>query len=120
LFNALESFIEKLEKGRDGWEEIVQLYYKYWLHTNQQIKIRTDESCDAKGESVYTTQEWFWGISKYFVTGNFHEVGGVIRRLDENGYLVVELTDSGQMTIVMPNGNSLDMMQGLIAPKKVR
>ena len=45
------------------------------------------------------------------------EPSGRVVRLDGDGYLVVQLTESGQLVTAHPDGNSFDMMQGLIVPK---
>ena len=45
------------------------------------------------------------------------EVSGVVKKIDEDGFLVVELNE-GERVSVQPGNNSFDMMQGLIMPKK--
>jgi biotin--protein ligase len=62
------------------------------LHEGQEVTLKTEE---GKCESV-----------------------GRIIRLDDDGYLMIRLTDNGQIVSAHPDGNSFDMMQGLIIPKK--
>lgn len=41
----------------------------------------------------------------------------VIRGLDEHGFLVVRSRQSGKIMVVHPDGNTFDMMKGLISVK---
>ncbi len=45
------------------------------------------------------------------------EPKGKVVQLDNDGYLVIRLKDNGQLVTAHPDGNSFDMMQGLIVPK---
>ena len=45
------------------------------------------------------------------------EPKGNVVQLDDDGYLVIRLKDNGQLVTAHPDGNSFDMMQGLIVPK---
>jgi hypothetical protein len=45
------------------------------------------------------------------------EVSGVIKGIDDSGYLLVKVETSGKVVSVVPGDNSFDMMQGLIIPK---
>ncbi|KAJ3324299.1 biotin holocarboxylase synthetase [Boothiomyces sp. JEL0866] len=65
-------------------------YYKYWLHTNQLVNVED-------------------------VDGNITEC--VIRGLDENGFLKAK-TNAGGIISLQPDGNSFDMLKGLIFVKK--
>jgi len=87
-FNVLEEMIEKCNNGL--FTEVEALYYKYWLHTDQRIKIM--EEADEKVKNV--------------------KVVGI----DEFGFLKV-IDDNKQEFTVFDDGNSFDMMEGLIRPK---
>jgi len=87
-FNVLEEMIEKCNNGL--FAEVEALYYKYWLHTDQRIKIM--EEAEEKVKNV--------------------KVVGI----DEFGYLKV-IDDNNQEFTVFDDGNSFDMMEGLIRPK---
>lgn len=71
----------------DGYEEFCKIYYNYWLHSDQQIRLGSQD-----GEMVR------------------------VRGLDENGFLLVEQSDGNRLSL-QPNGNSFDMMNGLIVIK---
>lgn len=48
---------------------------------------------------------------------NYKKEKVIIRGLDENGFLKVEGKLDGRVFSVQDDGNSFDMMQGLIHPK---
>lgn len=82
-----------------GPEEVMSLYYGYWLHGDQTVTVRRESMAGG---------------------GSGGEVSGArVKRLDDFGYLVVELPGGGGEATVHPDGNSFDMMQGLIMPKVV-
>ena len=87
-FNVLEDMIEKCNNGL--FAEVEALYYKYWLHTEQEIKIM--EEADEKVKNV--------------------KIVGI----DEFGFLKV-IDDNRHEFTVFDDGNSFDMMEGLIRPK---
>ncbi|XP_044261348.1 biotin--protein ligase [Tribolium madens] len=88
VFNEIERLY--LDVQKNGFEPFFDLYYQYWLHSDVEVTIQSE-----KGDS---TRAKILGIDKY-------------------GFLSVRLVD-GTMTSVQPDGNSFDMMSGLIAPKK--
>lgn len=70
-----------------GWnKELSSLYYKYWLHQDQHVKVE--------------------GLGDVIIIG-----------LDEYGYLVAK-DENNKIHTLEPNGNSFDMMNGLIVQKK--
>ena len=87
-FNVLEEVIEKCNNGQ--FAEVEALYYKYWLHQDQNIRIIENEDDIIKNVTV---------------TG-----------IDEFGFLKVRDSDKKEFT-VFDDGNSFDMMEGLIRPK---
>ena len=93
-FNHFEHFIRLLEEGRD--DEIYELYYRYWLHSRQCVEVSTQSAATEAGE------------------GDAYEA--VVDSVDEYGFLRVRRPD-GETVTVQDDGNSFDMMRGLIAPK---
>ena len=84
--NSLELLMEKCSRGQFG--EVESLYYRYWLHGGQQIRV-LDQGTERR------------------VT---------VMAIDEFGFLRVKGTDESEFS-VMVDGNSFDMMQGLVKPK---
>lgn len=70
-------------------ETFLKSYCGLWLHTNQEVNAKFGDD-----------------VKKCTVTG-----------IDEFGYLKVTVAGSGEEAVVHPDGNSFDMMRGLIAPK---
>ena len=87
IFNILESFLDIVENGCIE-QSILEKYYKYWLHDNQDVKVRYEDGVSKEGKVV---------------------------SLDNDGFLQVEV--EGHILSVHPDGNSFDMLQGLIIPK---
>ncbi|KAI6651969.1 Biotin--protein ligase [Oopsacas minuta] len=83
--NILEIFLEDIEAGR--LSEILELYYKYWLHADAEITVWNSED-------------------------NF-----IIQALDEYGYLTVKSKNDEQVYSIQPDGNSFDMLKGCITKK---
>lgn len=73
---------------KGNFDQLYNLYYQYWLHGNSDVKI-----LDKKGEKTAK------------ITG-----------INDYGFLNVQLQD-GSIETVHPDGNSFDMLQGLILPK---
>ena len=88
--NVLEDLIDKCNSGH--FPEVEALYYKYWLHGEQKIKISEN----------YDNVETFRNVT--------------VRGIDEFGFLKV-VGDNGVDFTVFDDGNSFDMMEGLIRPK---
>ncbi|XP_073928774.1 biotin--protein ligase isoform X3 [Castor canadensis] len=82
---VLEELIHTFQvKGPNG---ILPLYYKYWVHSGQQVRLG---STDGPEVSI---------------------VG-----LDDSGFLQVH-QEGGEVVTVHPDGNSFDMLRNLILPK---
>ncbi|KAL1131899.1 hypothetical protein AAG570_011510 [Ranatra chinensis] len=75
----------------DDIEEVYSLYYNYWLHTDAEIQVKNHD-----------------GTSKHVK----------VKAIDPYGFLIVQ-TIEGKDIVVHPDGNSFDMMSGLILPKVV-
>lgn len=83
---VLERLIDMFQdQGPNG---ILPLYYKYWVHSGQQVRLGS-----AEGQKV-----WIVG-------------------LDDSGYLQVH-QEGGEVVTVHPDGNSFDMLRNLIVPKQ--
>ena len=92
LFNTIEKYLQLLETPQ-GLESLLNLYHQHWLHQDQVVSLIQDD-LDSK-------------------------VDGVVKCIDEFGYIVVQLED-GTRVSVQPGTNSFDMMQGLILPKRMK
>ncbi|XP_032522265.2 biotin--protein ligase isoform X2 [Danaus plexippus] len=90
--SELETILDDLEKN--GVEGFLEDYYKYWMHSGDEITIT-----DASGSAV----------------------PGVVRGVDDAGWLLVqtggEAGGRSDIVRVAPDGNTFDIMAGLIAPK---
>ncbi|XP_051006241.1 biotin--protein ligase [Acomys russatus] len=83
---VLEKLIDTFQdQGPNG---VLPLYYKYWVHSGQQVRLGS-----AEGPQVS------------------------IVGLDDSGFLQVHQEDVGVVT-VHPDGNSFDMLRNLIVPKR--
>ncbi|KAI5941376.1 Biotin--protein ligase [Manis javanica] len=83
---VMEKLIDTFQdKGPNG---ILPLYYKYWIHSAQQVRL----------ESTEGPKMWIIG-------------------LDDSGFLQVQQED-GKVSSVHPDGNSFDMLRNLIVPKQ--
>ncbi|KAF6205234.1 hypothetical protein GE061_019401 [Apolygus lucorum] len=87
VFNKMEQVINMFNEGR--LDEFYQTYYRYWLHSDAEVRVTNEDK---------STQ-----LVK--ITG-----------IDSFGFLTVENSKGATMT-VQPDGNSFDMMAGLISPK---
>ncbi|KPJ03516.1 Biotin--protein ligase [Papilio xuthus] len=84
----LELILQHIETD-EGLETFFQQYYQYWLHDGEEITVKKE--------------------------GSESPVWGIVSGVDEAGWLRVR-TD-GQELRVAPDGNTFDIMTGLIAPK---
>ncbi|KAJ1527555.1 hypothetical protein ONE63_007521 [Megalurothrips usitatus] len=87
FFTELERLLELMQNHSDS--EVMDLYYKFWLHSDAEIVVRD-------------------------ISGNEKQV--VVQGVDEFGFLQVR-EKSGKIFTVQPDGNTFDMCVGLIAPK---
>ncbi|XP_042543307.1 biotin--protein ligase isoform X2 [Dipodomys spectabilis] len=72
----------------EGPQSVLPLYYKYWLHSGQQVRLGSTEGPQVS-----------------------------IVGLDDSGFLQVHQED-GRIMTVHPDGNSFDMLRNLIVPKQ--
>ncbi|XP_058920036.1 biotin--protein ligase [Kogia breviceps] len=83
---VLEKLIDTFQD--EGPNGVLPLYYRYWLHSAQQVCLGS-----AEGPKV-----WIVG-------------------LDDSGFLLVH-RENGEVVTVHPDGNSFDMLRNLIIPKQ--
>uniref|UniRef100_A0AAG5CRV5 BPL/LPL catalytic domain-containing protein n=1 Tax=Anopheles atroparvus TaxID=41427 RepID=A0AAG5CRV5_ANOAO len=88
IFNKLEELYDRVQ--REGVQSLQEEYYRLWLHQDAEISM-----VGHSGESLQ----------------------GTIVGIDDYGFLLVKKQPSGETVTVHPDGNSFDMMQGLIIPK---
>lgn len=88
IFNELERSLDDIER-KQSLDDFYRLYYQLWLHQDQQVQVQDHV-----------------GVIK----------SGIVSGIDEYGYLKVAV-DGGQELSVHPDGNSFDMLRGLILPK---
>ncbi|KAJ8916594.1 hypothetical protein NQ315_000238 [Exocentrus adspersus] len=87
VFNETEKLLNRYQKG--DAESFFGLYYKYWLHNNSVVTVTSKD-----GERT-----------KVKVAG-----------IDDFGFLRVK-SEEGAIISVQPDGNTFDMLEGLISPK---
>ncbi|XP_059051678.1 biotin--protein ligase [Achroia grisella] len=86
--SQLEIILEEMASPR-GIKAFIEQYYQYWLHTGEEIRLQRE--------------------------GTSTPVTGCISGVDEAGWLLVN-TPTGELRVA-PDGNTFDIMSGLIAPK---
>lgn len=89
IFNALERLLKDIEQT-SSFDSFNRTYYSRWLHEDQVVQV-----LDSSG----TKQS------------------GMVTGIDEYGYLRVTLGEGKEDLSVHPDGNSFDMLRGLILPK---
>ena len=95
ILNTFENLYNEFEGDyrdkRDPFKEFREKYYAYWLHSNQKVVVK-------------------------------HQDGGIdnviIRGLDKTGFLKGEREHSNDTILLQPDGNSFDMLKGLISFKE--
>ena len=83
-----ECYENLIVTDEDPFGQFRNEYYSYWLHTNQVVEIKNGEGMEE----------------------------AVIRGLDSSGFLKARLK-SGEIVLLQPDGNSFDMLKGLITVK---
>lgn len=88
-FNEIEQLLNIVQS--DNLDYFYEQYYKLWLHSDAEVNIEDREGNKKRAK---------------------------IMGIDDYGYLKVqELGDGKASEAVHPNGNSFDMLRGLIFPK---
>ncbi|XP_024214118.1 uncharacterized protein [Halyomorpha halys] len=88
VFNKIEELMNLIE-STGTLDKFLPIYYNYWLHSEAEVEIRTTDGESKKAK---------------------------VKGIDSSGYLLVELPGGGE-TVVHPDGNTFDMLAGLIVPK---
>ncbi|XP_046437557.1 biotin--protein ligase-like isoform X1 [Daphnia pulex] len=91
VFNQLENLVDSISCGR--LNQVLALYHQHWLH--------------SKGTEVTV------------LTADDETVTAQILGIDEHGFLRVQPREGPSIT-VHPDGNSFDMLNGLLVPKLIR
>ncbi|XP_069361840.1 biotin--protein ligase isoform X1 [Maniola hyperantus] len=86
--SQLERILEYMET-EGGVDAFLEQYYQYWLHSDEEIRVQSSDGGSP--------------------------VQGTISGLDSAGWLMVR-TRGGDIRVA-PDGNTFDIMSGLIAPK---
>nr|XP_024095230.2 biotin--protein ligase isoform X2 [Pongo abelii] len=86
VVTVLEKLIEEFQDK--GPNSVLPLYYRYWVHSGQQVHLGSAEG------------------PKVSIVG-----------LDDSGFLQVH-QEGGEVVTVHPDGNSFDMLRNLILPKR--
>ena len=105
LFDFIQVFEKYYEKfTRFGFGIFLDEYYKYWLHNDQLVLLNDDVLLpDSRELKKGTTRVRIVGI----------ELGyGLLEAVD--------VSDEGIKYQLQPDGNSFDMMQGLLKRKFVK
>jgi len=76
---------------KQGMQEFLKQYYDYWMHTREEVSVLHAD------------------------TNSREKV--MIRGLDPYGFLEVRSRRSGSVFSVQDDGNTFDMLKGLIHPK---
>lgn len=91
LFNEIEELIDFVQTDEpNGFRHLYNLYYKLWLHSDAEIVI-----IDADGHKKLAT----------------------IIGIDDYGYLLVQQPGHDEPESVHPDGNTFDILRGLISAK---
>ena len=81
----------------DSFDPLHEQYYSYWLHSGQKLRVKGD--AEAKE--------------------NTKEKDVVVTGLSKDGFLLAK-DEGGEVVELYPDGNSLDLMLGLICKKKTK
>lgn len=74
-----------------GFKPFIREYTKYWLHTNQKITVNDREGKQFKA---------------------------VVKGINDQGYLIAKINDTGEYTELYPDGNRFDFFKGLVMKRK--
>ncbi|CAH8594493.1 unnamed protein product [Schistosoma turkestanicum] len=111
VISYMERIIMKIYSANSNYnlEWALDLYTKCWIHTNQLVQLNNNNSMFNENNTESTDQPESISSS----TMNTYRIIG----LDKYGYLLVEDIDTGIQHKLHPDGNSMDMMSGLIIAK---
>ncbi|KAJ0172196.1 hypothetical protein K1T71_012169 [Dendrolimus kikuchii] len=86
--SQLEQILDNMET-KEGFNRFLEQYHRYWLHNDEEIRVLTK--------------------------GAESPVCGTITGIDDAGWLLVRTSEG--VVQVAPDGNTFDLMIGLVAPK---
>lgn len=89
IFNETEQLLDRIQSDRK-LDYLYEQYYKFWLHSDADVNIEDRDGNKKRAK---------------------------ILGIDEFGYLKVQVKGRERTEVVHPNGNSFDMIRGLIFPK---
>uniref|UniRef100_A0A0K0EE42 BPL/LPL catalytic domain-containing protein n=1 Tax=Strongyloides stercoralis TaxID=6248 RepID=A0A0K0EE42_STRER len=95
IMNKFEKYIKIFEEN--DYEVFLESYYKYWLHKNEEVFVKGVSSIDSDTDEDDKLNEYC-----------------IIKGINEYGYLKVLGKSSGVSFCVSDDGNTFDMMKGLI------
>lgn len=108
IFNEIEELLNKIQNNKD-LEHLYQEYYKHWLHRWVSI---------IDYEAIIKTLLFIPSGSTVTVRPpSGPEKTALITGIDEYGFLQIQVDGSKKTESVQPDGNSFDMLRGLIIPK---
>ncbi|RIB04324.1 hypothetical protein C2G38_2222689 [Gigaspora rosea] len=84
-----EKFYKEFYQNSHGYDPFLDIYFKRWLHSDQVVVLETHNNQKAK----------ILGITTDF------------------GFLKAMIIDTNEIVVLQPDGNSFDMMKGLISRK---
>jgi biotin---protein ligase len=105
FFNELEPMLETF--NRSGFETFYDNYVNEWLHTGQKVMVCDLNERRKQGESFVPNGDEGGEGDRTEVT--------IIGVAESSGLLAID--DKGQRFELLPDGNSLDFLQGLIKRK---
>ncbi|KAH8862979.1 Biotin--protein ligase [Schistosoma japonicum] len=107
VVSYVERILMKLHGSNSNYnlEWVLSLYTKCWIHTNQKVKIYPNLSMSNESD-IETVQQSTNDTNTYQIVG-----------VDNYGYLLVKDLCTGIKHQLHPDGNSMDMMRGLIMAK---
>lgn len=93
---VLDSFLNEfvsmfIRYKHTGFKPFIREYTKYWLHTNQKITVNDREGKQFKA---------------------------VVKGINDQGYLIAKINDTGEYTELYPDGNRFDFFKGLVMKRK--
>jgi len=118
VLNNLEILLDKFIHGQSC--DVIQAYHQVWLHSEQQVTIlkqkKTNSNPKEEEVNLEVNQEANHEVKQDINHEANEEVEVKIVGIDEYGYLIVK-DRTGLQFSVHDDGNSFDMMNGLIRPK---
>ncbi|CAH8645095.1 unnamed protein product [Heterobilharzia americana] len=105
VISYMEGILNKIHDPNSSYdlEWALHLYTKCWMHTNQKVHLQVNSTMSANSAENQCDQR---------SDDNYRIVG-----LDAYGYLLIKDIRTGAKHSLHPDGNSMDVMRGLIISK---